>query len=389
MTTTDPTLGRWSSLQVPSVRWSPAGELGASNHAPLPLSGSPSVPLPEGFLEEIDTTLAATRVSARGRAELRRAISERIETTSGFAPDPEAEVLITNGAMQGLDVVFRALVPDGASVGMLCPSFFADRLFAGRTRPIRIDTYGEEGWRITDRVLARVHDARLDALFIVNPNNPTGTVLTEAELVALAEATAASDALLVVDEAYEAFVYDGRRHVSMIGLGVARERMVTIQSFTKSFGLVAARVGTVFGAAGLLDPVARLLGWVTLASNPLSQAMALAAMESADSWRPRLISQFAANREQLVGALEAGNLPSGTSVPEGATFSMLDISGMGVGSEEASRRVWRETGIACVPGIEFPGATEVTDSFLRLPIGAPESVFSEALARLGEFFTKV
>lgn len=344
------------------------------------------MPLPAGFLSEIDTRLASTRVSARGRLELRESIGRRVETTTGHVLDPQREILVTNGAMHGLDCVFRALLPDGAVVGMICPGFFADRLLSNRTRVVQIDTRKEDGWHITERVLAQVRESRLDALVIVNPGNPTGTVLSEEELRGLVDATEKDQSLLIVDEAYEAFVYDGRSHVSALSLRTARDRIVTVQSFTKSFGLVAARVGSVFGPTALIDPVARLLEWVTLASNPLSQAMALAALESADEWRPRLIDQFEKNRLRLAEAIAAGGLPPGTSVPEGATFSLLCVSGSGTGSEEAARRIWRDTGIACVPGIEFPGARDEMDRFVRLPIGAPEQVFVEALDRLRRFF---
>jgi aminotransferase len=374
-------------VDVPSTAWSPSGDrLGETAVGPLALTGSPSVPLPEVFLAEIDTSLAATRVSARGRPELRDAIGARVARTTGVSLDPAVEIVVTNGAMHGLDVVFRALVPFGGTVGMLCPTFFADRLLEGRARVQRFDTRSEEGWRVTDRILDEIHRTRLDAFFLVNPNNPTGIVYTEDELRALVDATSATNTTLIVDEAYEAFVYEGRPHVSVLGIAQARDRVVTVQSFTKSFGLVAARVGMVFGAGHLMEPVARLLGWVTLASNPLSQALALAALTAAEHWRPSLVGQFDANRSQLAEAVAGGVLPPGTSVPEGATFSMLEVSDLGCGSEEAARLVWWETGIACVPGVEFPGDPEATDRFLRLPIGAPEATFVEALDRLGLFF---
>jgi aspartate aminotransferase len=376
-----------TAADVPSTAWSSVGDqLGPTSCEPLALTGSPSVPLPESFLAEINTSLASVRVSARGRLELREAIANRVGSDTGARLDPASEVLVTNGAMHALDCVFRAHVPRGGAVGMICPTFFADRLLEGRARLELFDTRPEDGWHLTDELLERVRSAQLDALFLVNPNNPTGVVYTEQELVALVDATERAGTLLVVDEAYEAFIYEGRRHVSVLGLGVARERVITVQSFTKSFGLVAARVGCVFGPASLIEPVARLLGWVTLASNPLSQAMALAALQSADHWRPLLLGQFEANRRALVQAIVGGMIPPATGVPEGATFATLDISSLGTGSKEAARRLWRETGIACVPGIEFPGDSSVTDGFLRLPFGAPEAVFAEALDRLGRFF---
>jgi aspartate/methionine/tyrosine aminotransferase len=375
------------TTEVPSTAWSGAGDrLGPTSCEPLALTGSPSVPLPPTFLEGIDISVASTRLPARGHPTLRDAIAVRMTAETGIAFDPRSEVLVTNGAMHALDCVFRALVPDGGTVGMVCPTFFADRLLAGRANIVRFDTRNEDGWHLTDELIDRVRSSQLDMLFLVNPNNPTGVVFEEGELRALLEATDGSNTLVVVDEAYEAFVYDGRRHVSLSGLAHASRRVVTVRSFTKSYGLVAARVGWVVGPAELLDPVARVLEWVTLASNPLSQVLALAALDSADLWRPRLVDQFAANREALVGAIGSGLLPPTTPIPEGATFAALDVTALDVGSEEAARSLWQATGIACVPGIEFPGDPSVTDGFVRLPIGATEAVFAEALERLGRYF---
>lgn len=376
-----------TATEVPSIAWSPQGRrLGHSSRDPVALSGSPSVPLPARFLDEIDPSLAASRFPAVGRIELREAIGSHMAQTTGVDFDPEREIVVTNGAIQALDLIFRALVPRRASVGMVCPTFFADRLLPRETRLVRFDTRYRDGWHPTDELFESMRSTPLDVLFVVNPNNPTGLVYTEAELRAIVAATEKSNALLIVDEAYEAFVYDGNRHVSLATIESARNRLITVQSFTKSFGLAAARLGFACGPGHLIEPIRRLLGWVTLASNPFSQAVALAALRSSAEWRPRLIDEFSANRRSLSKHVEIGALPVGTTVPEGATFSALDISGLGVGSEQAARQLWQSTGIACVPGSEFPGDPNSTDTFLRLPLGAPATTFDTALERLIEFF---
>ena len=378
---------RMTARDVPSTAWSPAGDrLGPTSCEPLALAGSPILPLPPEFLVELDPRLAGTRLPAAGRPDLRTAIADRIAQTTQVILDPGSEVLVTNGAMHALDCVFRALVPTAGVVGFICPTYFADRLLDDRVQLVRFDTRPEDGWHLPTELLDEISGSRLDVLFVVNPNNPTGVVYTRDELGALVDATAANQTVLVVDEAYEAFVYDGARHVSMLEIPEARDRVVTVQSFTKSFGLVAARVGCVFGPAALLQRVERVLGWVTLASNPLSQALALAALGSAKTWRPRLIDQFVVNRQVLIDAIGRGSLPPATPIPEGATFAALDISGLAAGSEEAARRLWRETGIACVPGVEFPGDSNVTNGFVRLPLGASEDVFGEAMRRLEAVF---
>lgn len=373
--------------EVPSIRWAfGSPHLGPTRRDPIPLAGSPTVPIPPTFLAEIEPGLAGTRLPVRGRPELLAAIADHVGRTSGVALDPTSDVVVTNGAMHALDCVFRALVPRDGTVGMVCPTFFVDGLLRDRARLVRFDTDPREGWHLTDDVVERVRASRLDVLYLANPNNPTGVVYSAHELQALLDATAHAGTLIVVDEAYEAFVYDDRRHASLFALDRERERVLTVQSFTKSFGLVAARIGCVFGPARLLEPVVRLLGWVTLASNPLPQALALAALQHADMWRPRLLEEFVVNRQRLAAAVEDGALPSATPIPEGATFAALATASWGRGSEYAARRLWQEAGIACVPGIEFPGDPAVTDRFVRLPFGARPEAFEQVLDRLGGVF---
>lgn len=370
---------------VPSTSWaSGSPRLGPSEMDPLVLHGSPTAPLLGTFLAELDPRLAGARVAARGRSDLLELLAIRPETSAGLHLDPTAQVVVTNGAMHGLDVVFRALIAPGSSVGILCPTFFADRLLRGWTHVVEFHTRPDDGWRLHADVLDRIRTARLDAFFLVNPNNPTGVVYTAAEIDALLEAV--GDALVVVDEAYEAFTYGGRRHVVAATLDSARERVVTVRSFTKSFGLGAARIGWVFGPADLMGLVSRHLAWVTLASNALSQSVALAALGAGEEWRGPLIAELHRNHRRITDAVDDGLLPSDTLIPEGATFAALDVSAWGGGSEDSARRVWTSTGIACVPWTEFPGERSVSERYLRLPLGAQPDVFDEALRRLAVVF---
>jgi N-succinyldiaminopimelate aminotransferase len=371
---------------VPSSQWSAGtAHLGPSTVEPLLLGGSPIVDLPAEFLAGIDVDSVGRRMPARGLPELRAALAEHYGRHWGRAIDPGAEVVITNGAMHALDSIIRALVAPGGTVGMLCPGFFLDRLVADRpARLVRFDTSSEDDWQPTPALLRRIEEEPVDLLVVINPGNPTGAVLEATMIERLVEATQAAGTPILVDEAYEAFVYDDRRHVAFASLDRAWPRTVTVHSFTKGFGLRASRVGSVIGPPALIDRIAGVVEWSSLAVNPVSQLLAVASLRHVESWQPRLVATFTGARSALSAAVDDGLLPVSTLLPQGGTFAALDVRGWPDAST-AAREVWQATGLACAPWSVFPGDPAVTDGWLRLGLGAADGVFATALERLAAF----
>lgn len=371
---------------VPSSQWSAgAAHLGRSTVGALALGGSPIVDLPAEFLAELDVDTVSRRMPARGFPALRAALADHYGRQWQRAIDPDAEVIITNGAMHALDSIIRALVPPGGTVGMLCPGFFLDRLVADRpARLVCFDTYPEDDWQPTSALLQRIAEEPVDLLVVVNPGNPTGAVLDATMVAGLVEVTQAAGTPILVDEAYEAFIYDDHRHVAFASMDQAWPRTVTVHSFTKGFGLRASRVGSVIGPPALIDRIAGAVEWSSLAVNPVSQLLASAALRHVDSWQPRLVATFTDARAALAAAVDDGHLPASTLLPQGGTFAALDARGW-PDAPSAAREVWRATGLACPPWSVFPGDPAVTDGWLRLGLGAAEGVFATALERLVAF----
>lgn len=379
----------WDALArevVPSSEWASGGPvLGPSNVDPLSLGGSPIVDLPAEFLVDISADTAGERMPARGMPALRSAVAGHYGARWGRTINPDEEVVITNGAMHALDSVIRALVPPSGTVGMICPGFFLDRLVAARPAAlVRFDTRAEDDWHPTPELLRRIADEPVDLLVVVNPGNPTGAVLDAEEVAQLIEVTEAAGTPFLIDEAYEAFIYGSRRHVAFASVEQAWQRTVTVHSFTKGFGLRAARLGSVIGPRPLIDRIARVVEWAALAVNPLSQLLGVAALRHADTWQPRLVGTFTEARRALAGAVSGGVLPESTLLPQGGTFAALDVRAWPDASTAATE-LWRATGIACAPWSAFPGDRSVTDGWLRLGLGGADSVFDRALERLIEF----
>ena len=205
----------------------------------ISLAGGITDPLPPHVVEAGQAALAADRrPHSRGEARLREAISEKLLRDNDVSVDPESGVVVTNGAMQAVACTLQAYLHPGDQVLMLGPGFFVHYLigfFGGEPRVVLCRE--QDGYRLDiDRLRAAITD-RTKALLFINPVNPTGVVFTLEELQEIARLAESHDLLVISDEAYERFVYDGNVHTSIASLPGMDRRTLTIHSFTKCYGL--------------------------------------------------------------------------------------------------------------------------------------------------------
>lgn len=183
-----------------------------------------------------------------GVPELRAAVAAHQERRYGLSYDPDAEVLVTAGATEAIAAALLALVEPGDEVVALEPyydSYAACIAMAGGTRvPVTLRPDGTAFRLDLDELRAAV-TPRTRLLLVNTPHNPTGTVLTRAELTAIAELAVERDLLVVTDEVYEHLVFDDAGHLPLATLPGMRERTVTIGSAGKTFSFTGWKVGWV------------------------------------------------------------------------------------------------------------------------------------------------
>ena len=241
---------------------------------------------------------------------------------------------------------------------MLGPGFFVHYLisfYGGEPRVVLCRE--EDGYHLdVDRLGAAITD-RTKALLLINPGNPTGVVYTNEELQEIAELAESHDLLVISDEAYERFVYDGNVHISIASLPGMARRTLTVHSFTKCYGLRAGRIGYAAGHEELVGPVAKAFEWATLTGNPASQAMARAALVGPQDWIEDGMRELLDNRDLIRRRVRESELIS-TVVPQGATFYYLNFSRLGVGEEEFCSHLLARYGVPTVPGASFAGGDD-------------------------------
>ena len=344
------------------IGWMPSRELGERYPRLIGVGGHPAVDMPPHV---VDAAAAAARRAAyaptHGLGELRVAIAERLGAELGRAIDPDTQVLVTLGGMQGLHLAASAF---GARAVCHAPSFFFRQVVESVGGECR-RSGGGEGPPDWEAFAAAVD--RDTTLAIVNaPVNPTGYVLRPRDLDAIASALQDRDALLLSDEAYAGVLYDGRDHLSPAGHPDLAGRTLVLRSFSKTHGMAAWRVGYAVGPADAIETLAKAFAWQSLAIDAVAQAAALAALTGPQGWIEAAVAELAEQRPRAIEAANATGVLR-AELPEAAAFVWASIDG----DEDAwSDRLARDHGIPALPGRHFGAATP----HLRIPFGGrPEA----------------
>lgn len=336
----------------------------------LALAGHPVVDMPAHVVEAaVAAATAPVYPPTRGLPALREAIAASIAGELGRSVDPEREVLVTLGGMQGLALVAAAF---GARTVTHAPAFFFPQVVAaagGRC----VATGGLDGAPDWEAFAAAV--GRETTLAIVNtPVNPVGYVFRPTDLDAIAAALRGSDALLVSDEAYAGIVYDGLRHLSPASHSELGPRTIVLRSFSKTFAMAAWRVGFAVGPAAAIDLMAEGLQWQALAIDGVAQAAALAALTGPTDWIEAAVGELAAMRVRAVDTANATGILRAAR-PEACAFVWAALDG-----DEAawSDRLAAALAVTALPGAHFGARTP----HLRIPFGGRPQARAALLERL-------
>ncbi|QOV36783.1 pyridoxal phosphate-dependent aminotransferase [Streptomyces ferrugineus] len=329
-----------------------------------------------------------------GIPELRLAIAAHQERRYGLSYDPDTEVLVTAGATEAIAAALLALLEPGDEVIALEPyydSYAACIAMAGAARvPVTLRPHLDEvegaSFRLDlDELRAAVTD-RTRLLLINTPHNPTGTVLTRAELAAIAELAVERDLLVVTDEVYEHLVFDDAEHLPLATFPGMRERTVTIGSAGKSFSFTGWKVGWVTSASPLLTAVRSAKQFLTyVSSGPFQYAVA-----EALALPDRYFTAFREDMQTKRDLLAAGLTEAGFQVfkPAGTYFITTDIRPLGAALAEEGdgfafcRALPERAGVVAIPNAVFYDHREAGAPFVRFAFCKRGEILQEAIERL-------
>lgn len=346
--------------------------------------GFPDTDGPEDVIEAAVNALRSGHnqyTAGLGIAPLLEAVAAHQDRWYGLNLDPATEVVVTTGATEAIAAALLGLVDPGDEVIVLEPyydSYVAMIQMAGGVR--RPVTLRAPGFRLPVDELRAAVTPRTTAILLNSPHNPTGTVLTRAELDAVASVALEHDLVVISDEVYEHLTFDAP-HIPIATLPGMRDRTLTISSGGKSFSVTGWKVGWASGPAELVAAVMGAKQFLTYMSGaPLQPAIAHA-LGSGEEYFTEFRAGMQAQRDQLCDGLDA--LGFKVFVPGGTYFATTDIRPLGFDDGlDFCRRLPELAGVVAIPHQVFYDDVEAGRPLVRWAFCKRPEILSEALARL-------
>ncbi|MFF3667095.1 pyridoxal phosphate-dependent aminotransferase [Microtetraspora malaysiensis] len=346
----------------------------------LPLVGAPILPMPEHVRRAVAQAMDQPDPrDSRGLPELRAAIAAELEREHGLRIDPERRLLITHGAMHGLSLVLRTVLAPGDEVIVPTPTYFFDGAIreAGAT-PAYVPSRECDGWALDLAGLEAAVTPRSRAILLCNPNNPTGYLPDAATIAAVVDIAARHGLLVISDDSWQHFTFDGRRYHPVEALADRWPHVVTVTSLSKYYALASWRLGYVLAPPPIIDALERRFQWEAVCCGVVPQRAAVAALTGPRDWIDRALSTYQAKLDLVCDGIAASGLPEPVRPGAGA-FLLVDCSRLGDTPADIDR-VLLANGIATVRGADMhaPG------THVRITFGSDEHVLGELIRNLGQ-----
>ncbi|WP_255191359.1 aminotransferase class I/II-fold pyridoxal phosphate-dependent enzyme [Natronobeatus ordinarius] len=318
----------------------------------------------------------------RGMRELREAIAAYSRERFDLAYDPDEEIIVTAGASEAVDLAFRAFVNPGDTVAIAQPAYISYEpgvLFAGG-EVLPVVTREEDEFRLTVDALETAGAADADVLVMCYPNNPTGAVMTRAELEPIAEFAVSHDLTVFTDEIYAELTYEGE-HTSIATFDGMRERTVVFNGFSKAYAMTGLRLGYALAPATAIGAMNRIHQYGMLSAPTTAQYAALEALTACDDDVEEMVAQYDRRRRFVRSRFEEIGMPCFEA--RGAFYLFPEVPPNWAGTaDEFAESLLREQGVAVVPGDVFG---EGGEGHLRVSYATGLEELREALRRIEAF----
>jgi aminotransferase len=357
-----------------------ANEHGAINLA----QGFPNFPAPDVIKEAAARAIRDDinqYAITWGAKRLRDALAKKYAEWYRLPVDPETDITVTCGATEAMASAMLALVNPGDEVVVLEPfyeNYGPDAILCG-AKPVYVPIELSAPLDL-DRLKAAFSD-RTRAIIVCTPNNPTGRVLTRAELEGIAELCRRHDAYAFTDEIYEHIYYEGQ-HIPLATLPGMADRTVTVSGASKTFSITGWRIGTIVAPARLTDAIRKVHDFLTVgAPAPLQEAVAVGIETLGREYYDSLAAGYRGRRDRLCGALSAAGFRC--TPPQGAYYVLADFSDLSdLADDEFARWLTADVGVAPVPGSSFYSRPELGRKLVRFAFCKTTDMLDEAGKRL-------
>lgn len=297
----------------------------------------------------------------------------------------EENILVTVGGSEAIDLTIRAVVQPGDEVIIPEPCFVCYEPITQLTGgvPVHIATRAEDQFRLTADQLRAAITPRTKLLIFPYPNNPTGAVMSAAEMEEIAAVLRETNVLVLSDEIYSELTYGLERHVSIASLPGMAERTIVVNGFSKSYAMTGWRLGYAAGPAPLVKVMTKIHQSCIMSAPTTSQYAAITALRQCDDQIEMMRDEYNRRRRYVVKALNDMGLTC--FEPRGAFYVFPSIQISGLTSSEFCEQLLREKEVAIIPGSAFGASGE---GYARISYAYSVDHLQTAMKRIREFLTE-
>ena len=347
-----------------------------------PTSGTPEHII-KAAIKAIEEGKTSGYSELAGINELREEIAKKLKEVNHIEASPE-EIIVTVGAIEGLAAAVMAVVDPGDEVIIPTPGYptHIGQVIMASGKPVCVPTIEEDGFSLD---IERINDAiteKTKAILFSDPNNPTGSVYSKEQLEAIAEIARKNNLIVITDEAYEYFTFDGHKHHSIASFPGMKERVISSFAFTKTYAMTGWRIGYVHASKELIQQIKK--GHITFAicAPVVSQYAALEAIKSSQECVDNFREHYKNSRDLMCERLDRLSHIFEYQTPKGSYLMFPKIKlDAGKDSLAFAKSLLKGARVSTTPGVAFKG-----ESHLRMSFCVPEETVNKAFDRMEDYF---
>ena len=360
-------------------------------------AGEPDFNTPENIIQAAIKAMHDGKTKytpAGGILELKQTICNKFKNDNNLEYKP-SQITISTGAKQCLANVFMAILNPEDEVLIPVPYWvsYPELVKLADGVPVFVETSKENNYKYTISDLEKATTDKTKAILINSPNNPTGTIYHEEELLEIANFAKEHNLLIISDEIYEKLIYDGEKHISIAALNEdAYERTIVINGVSKTYAMTGWRLGYVAASEKITKLMTSIQSHMTSNVNTIAQYAAIEALNGPIEDLNNMIKEFENRRNFMIYKLEKLNEIS-IIKPSGAFYIMVNISAylnttfkeqIINNSVDFAKVLLEEEKVAVIPGAGFG-----LDDYIRLSYATSMDIIENGIDRISTFLSKI
>lgn len=318
-----------------------------------------------------------------GLIDLRKTISAYYERKEGFKYDPQTEIMVSVGAMEGLYLALISMLNPGDEVIIPAPYYvnYTQMVRMCHAVPVIIDNPDRTDLSFDVTDIEKAITPKTRAIMINTPSNPSGRIIPQDKIAGIAELAKKHDLVVISDEVYKCLIYDNAPFRSIVAIDGMRERTILINSLSKEFCMTGYRIGYVLAPEEIIAAMTKLQENVCACAPLPSQYAAIKALSGEDDYSKNMVDIFTERRNVLYGGLSRIE-KFDVKAPEATFYMMVDISKTGMNSIDFCYAMLRAVHVAAVPGVTYG---QCCNHYVRIAFTLDVEKIKEGVKRITEF----